>query len=222
MSNARHPERSEPVRSNARVPLAACPPVLGTGRQAARGTQRDRCPVPRGLGNSSSRRRAVYVASLFVLPWGAGVAGCRPSGTAAEPPAKLSAEPGPAAPPAKRPNPWQAKPVFARTSETLPSYVLPFEARANPFAPPKPEPNDRPAATATVQAADVKLVGLMKGGTKGSMAVVEVDGKEFIVFAGARLGSPSGADGLHIVEIRESDIVVEQSGTRWIVPLPRP
>ena len=124
-------------------------------------------------------------------------------------------------PPVERPNLAQTKLVGARASKALPSYVLPFAARADPFAPPKPKPNDRLGPTATVEMAEVKLVGLMNDDTS-SMAVVDVDGKQFLVFAGTRLQSASGAEGLHIVEIRESEIVVEQSGRQWIVPLPQP
>ena len=165
----------------------------------------------------------VAVLSLFSVT--VMIAGCSPSGAAAEPiakpPATPTEEPAIPSPPVERPNLGQTNPVGAKTSKALPSYVLPFEARPDPFAPPNPKPTDRLASAATPEAAEVKLVGLMKDDA-GSTAVVDVDGKPFLVLAGARLQSASGAEDLHIVEIRESEIVVEQSGRQWIVPLPRP
>ena len=173
------------------------------------------------MGSAYYCRRVALVAVLPLLSVTVVIAGCSPSGAAAEPPATPAGKPAISSPPVERPNLGQVEPVGARTSKALPSYVLPLEARADPFAPPKPKPNDRSAASATVEAAEVKLVGLMNDDS-GSMAVVDVDGKQFLVFAGTRLQSPSGAEGLHIVEIRESEIVVEQSGRQWIVPLPQP
>ena len=173
------------------------------------------------MSNAYCCRRVALLAVLSLLSASVVIAGCSPSGAAAEPPPPPAGKPAISSPPVERPNLAQAKPVGARTSKASPSYVLPFEARANPFAPPKPKPNDRSAASATVEAAEVKLMGLMNDDTS-SMAVVDVDGKQFLVFAGTRLQSASGAEGLHIVEIRESEIVVEQSGRQWIVPLPQP
>jgi hypothetical protein len=162
------------------------------------------------------------VALLSFLSWSPGIVGCGPSGAAAKPPTKPAGKSVVPARPAEQPKPRQAEAAVAASSEVLPAYVLPFEARANPFAPPKLAPKERSATAATSQTADVKLVGLVRGGTKGAMAVVEVDGKQFIVLAGTRLGSQSDADDVHVVEIRESEIVVRQSGRQWIVSLPPP
>jgi len=178
------------------------------------------------MSDAYRHRWAASVALLCILSGTVGIAGCGPSGaTAAEsitkPPAAPVGGPASPAPPAEQSEPRQARPAAELTSTELPKYVLPFEARANPFAPPKPTPNDRSATAATKQTVDVKLVGLMSNDT-GSMAVVEVDGRPFVVFAGTSLDPPSGAESLNVVEIRESEIVVEQGGRQWVVPLPRP
>ncbi|MCH9002726.1 MAG: hypothetical protein IIC02_09155 [Planctomycetes bacterium] len=103
----------------------------------------------------------------------------------------------------------------------MPSYELPFEARANPFEPPDAGVQGSQTDTAAVQFADVKLLGLMNNGT-GTIAAVEVYGRRRIVLPGTKLGSPGSIAGLYVREIREAEIVVEQGGRRWIVPLPRP
>ncbi len=207
MSTAQPPRRSELVPSSAVVSLAP---------------DRDRGLVSRGRGDGSRRHRIMLAVLLLLVSCSLGIAGCSPSGAAANPPVKPAEGPVVPSPGAERPKVSWAKPAVARTSEALPGYILPFEARANPFALPRPKPSDRSATAATAQPTDVKLVGLMTGGKKGPMAVLEVEGREFIVFAGARLGSPSGAGGLHIVAIRETDVVVKQNGRQWIITLPRP
>jgi len=207
MSNAQPPRHSEFVLSGALVGLAP---------------GRDRGLVSRGRADGSRRRPIMLAALLLLVSCSLGIAGCSPSGAAANPPAKPAEEPVLPSPVAEQPKVSWAKPAVARTSEALPGYILPFEARSNPFALPRPEPSDQSATAATAQPADLKLVGLMTGGKRGPMAVLEVDGREFIVFAGATLGSPSGADGLHIVAIRETDVVVKQNGRQWIITLPRP
>ncbi len=104
---------------------------------------------------------------------------------------------------------------------SLPPYTLPFEARANPFAPPTKELERRTTAEPGAHQADVKLLGLMNNG-ETSMAVITVNDREFMVDGETRFESASGAEALRIVEIRRTDIVVEQNGRRWIVELPVP
>jgi hypothetical protein len=207
MSTAQPPRRSELVPSGTLVSLAP---------------DGDRRLVLRS-GAHGPRCRWIILATLLPLvSFSQGIAGCSPSGAAANPPGKPAGKLAVPPPGAERPKRVRAKPVAIRTSEALPGYVLPFEARSNPFALPRPEPSDRSATTATAQPADVKLVGLMMGGRSGPMAALEVEGREFIVCAGATLGSSSGTDSLHIVEIRENDIVVRQNGRQRIITLPRP
>ena len=205
MSTAQPPRRSESVPSGAVGSLAP---------------DRDRRLGSRSRGQ---RCRWIILATLPALvSFSQGIGGCGPSGAAATPPVKPAEGPLAPAPGAERPQRGWAKPAVARTSEALPGYVLPFEARSNPFALPRPERSNRSATAETAQPADVKLVGLMTGGQRGPMAVIEVDGRESVVFTGATLGSQSGADGLHIVAIRETDVVVRQNGRQWIITLPRP
>ncbi len=184
------------------------------------GLERDWCLVQHGPSNASSHRRAALVAFLAVLTWSAGIAGCNRSGAAANPTAKTNKEPAVLSPPVT-PDPRTDEAAVATAPEALPAYVLPFEARANPFAPPELMANDPTSTSGSMQPAEVKLIGLMSNGT-GSMAVIEVNGKERVVNAGTRFESSSGPQGLRIVEIRESDILVEQTGRRWVVPLPTP
>jgi len=54
------------------------------------------------------------------------------------------------------------------------------------------------------------------------LAALIVDGRHEVVRAGARLTSESDGGELRIVEIRPSEIVIEQNGRQRIVPLPRP
>ncbi|MCH8147596.1 MAG: hypothetical protein IH987_06310 [Planctomycetes bacterium] len=108
-----------------------------------------------------------------------------------------------------------------RARRSLPSYELPFEARANPFEPPDAGVHVSQTDTTAVRFADVKLLGLMNNGT-GPMAAVEVYGRRRVVLPGTKLGSPDSIAGLYIREIHGAEIVVEQAGRRWIVPLPRP
>lgn len=105
----------------------------------------------------------------------------------------------------------------------MPDYAssLSFEARANPFAAAEPGPQDRTAGGANAGTTEVKLTGLMNSAS-GAMASVIVDGQKRIVQAGARFQFASGAGDLRIVEIRASDIVVEQNGRQWVESLPRP
>ena len=166
-------------------------------------------------------RRVSVLAGPILLAWSVWIAGCGPSGSEAKPPPRPARAPVVRSGPAEQPNRRPAGPVASESAKALPDHLFPFEARVNPFAPPKPAVGDRLAAPGAMPTADVKLLGLMKD-TAGSMAVVDVDGRQRIVFAGTKLGSPSGVEGPQIVEIRESDIVVEQSGRQWIVSLPRP
>ena len=169
---------------------------------------------------SMSWRCPALGAAVFILLSGVGTAGCSPSAPAAEVPTKPPSKPIvlPRAG-AERPDSPPVKPDSARRSNASQSYVLTFEPRANPFGPPKPAASDRP--TATIPVGDVKLLGVMNDGT-GRMAAVEVGGNRTIVFAGSTVGATDDAEGLRIIQIRESDIVVGQSGRQWIVSLPRP
>ena len=151
-----------------------------------------------------------------------GVAGCSPSAAAAKPPAPAPVEP------AKSPQPIP-KPENAQDSEPkesppdAPDYrlSLSFKARANPFAKVEPGPQDRTAGRANSGPIKVELTGLMNSAS-GAMAAVIVDGQKRIVQAGARFQFASGAAEMRIVEIRASDIVVEQNGRQWVESLPRP
>jgi hypothetical protein len=148
---------------------------------------------------------------------GGTMAGCGPPETAASPGVQAAA-PTPSEP---QPGPRETAPVAADALDALPEYVLPFEPRANPFAPPDPKPNDRVAAAGPARQTDVRLMGIMNDGDR-AMAGVEIDGEQQIVFAGTTVGHESNAGDLRIVEIRNSEIVVEQSGKQWVVPLPHP
>jgi len=209
MSNGQCPHRSESIRYNPAFNLEL---------------ERHWRPLRPGLGKVSRHRLVKLVALLSLLSWGAGISGCEPSETNAKPPAKPVAS----TQPSKSLHPRQDKPAVARATKKLPRYVLPFEARANPFARPRPksEPGDQSNSNGTLRAPDVKLLGLLWSGAPGdgknSMAVAEVDGQQHVVYAGTVLKSPSYADGLHIVQIRKSDIVVEQGGRKWVVPLSQP
>ncbi len=177
------------------------------------------------MSTAPRQHRVACAALLFLLLGSAGVAGCGPSGAAAaeptaESPALPPEKPVVILPPARASKPAQPEPVGGESPQALPSYVLPFEARANPFAPPKPKPGDRPGG-ATAQATEVKLVGLMRTGPR-TVAVIEIDGKQFFTSAGTSLEPSPGVAGLRVLEIRESEIVVEQGGRQWIVALPRP
>lgn len=105
----------------------------------------------------------------------------------------------------------------------MPDYSseLSFEARANPFAAAEPGPQDRTAGGANTGTVEIKLTGLMNS-VSGAMAAVIVNGQKRIVQAGARFQFASGSGELRIVEIRASDIVVEQNGRQWVESLPRP
>lgn len=190
-------------------------------------------PGLRCLGDFGRRHRLFFVVRVVlvslasVLWWCAGVAGCsRPESATAMPPAK------PAAPPLVPPQASEERsldgelavePAAAdvRVAEAAEEFTLSFVARANPFAPAKAVEADRLNASKNIQPADVKLLGLMRDGSR-SMAVVDIEGKQSIVLAGTNLESSTGGEGIRIVEIRDADIVVAQSGRQWIVPLPRP
>ncbi len=207
MGDVQHRQHVEPVRPAVPFGLAL---------------ERDRSQVQRGSGSVSRRYQAVVVALLPLL-WSMGNAGCSPSGAAAEAPMEPTEErvvlPRPAA---ERPDLQPAKAAVASRSSASPSYVLTFEARANPFAPPGLEATNRPTtAAATARMADMRLLGLMNDGRR-SMAVIEIDGKQRIVFVGTRLAATADVRGLRILQIRDSDIVVGQSGRQRIVSLPRP
>ena len=181
-----------------------------------------RCSGLRRCGFRGSRLGcAVVVAGVLVasvVPW---ITGCGPEEAAGE----FSPKPTPTVlvqPKLDEPREARPDPVAAgKRSGTLPSYDLPFEARANPFEPPGAGANTSPTNATSVRPADVKLLGLMRNG-KDLMAAIEVFGNPSLVVKGARLESSDSADELYVREIRESEIVVEQGGRRWIVPLPRP
>ncbi|MCH7873079.1 MAG: hypothetical protein IID33_15390 [Planctomycetes bacterium] len=150
----------------------------------------------------------------------AGAMACQPSNAAANPP------PGKAtvdARPVERPKPDRESATEPDRSERqeVPDYVLDFEPRANPFAPPEPGPLDKNLSGREAWAAEVKLNGLMTS-ESGMMAAVLIDGTVHLVRAGASFRSERGGGELRIVEIRASDIVVEQGGVKRIVSLPHP
>lgn len=164
----------------------------------------------------------VVLTVLASLVLTAEIAGCRPEEAAARDTLKSGVQTI-AAPPGKTEQKSRRAP---RTStkgarRSWPSYELPFEARANPFEPPDAGIHVSRTDSTAVQFADVKLVGLMNNST-GPMAAVEVYGRHRVVLPGTKLESPDSIVSLYVREIREAEIVVEQGGRRWIVPLPRP
>ncbi len=206
MSSAHHPDRRESFRAVARMD------------SFSRGNH---CLISDGRGNIACRWRILVLSWLVILSWGASMVGCKPAQVNADPPAQRAPEGLSVSHQSNGARPRPTALAVATSTEALASYDLEFEARANPFGAPEPQLNARSNGAEASPMADVKLVGLMSDGTE-SMAVINVNGAERIVFAGTNLGSDSGADGLGIVEIRESEIVVEQHGRQWIVPLPRP
>ena len=174
-----------------------------------------------GLPRSHCRGRVVLtvLASLVLT---AEIAGCHPEEAAGQNTLNSGVQTA-AAPPGRTEQKSLRAPKTStkKVRRSLPSYELPFEARANPFEPPDAGVHGSQTDTAAVQFADVKLLGLMNNGT-GTIAAVEVYGRRRIVLPGTKLGSPGSIAGLYVREIREAEIVVEQGGRRWIVPLPRP
>lgn len=172
--------------------------------------------VPRRTADRNAvHHRAVPFAIRTLLSCSVALAGCGPSGAEAKP----AATPAPLAQPTELPKLGQAEPAAATPSKPNEDYVFAFQGRSNPFALPKTESVRQSIAKPAQRASDVKVVALMLHGA-GSMVVLQVDGDEHVVEQGARITPPAGADDLHVVEIRRSDIVVQQSGRQWIVSLP--
>ncbi len=206
MSSAHHPDRRESFHAVARMD------------SFSRGKH---CLISDGRGNIACRWRILVLSWLVILSWGASMVGCKPAEVNADPPRQRTAERLSVSHQSDGVRPRPIAPAMATSTETLARYDLEFEARANPFGAPESQLDAQSNGAEASPMADVKLLGLMSDGAE-SMAVINVNGAERIVFAGTTLGSDSGADGLGIVEIRESEIVVKQHGRQWIVPLPRP
>jgi hypothetical protein len=100
-------------------------------------------------------------------------------------------------------------------------YILPFEARANPFAPPLGNRATNRIGVSPAKTVDVEYVGSISRGSS-IKAVIDVLGRTRIVNAGAIIQVESTRDVLTIVEIHGSEILVEQAGRQWVVPLRRP
>lgn len=156
---------------------------------------------------------------------GSAAVGCSPSGVAAD------SSPAAPAPRIGRTadTPSQAlresdgpipKPDVPEIAKALREYVLDFEPRANPFAPPAPDLRGAREASGSVEMTAVKLMGLMNTAS-GSMAVIEVNGRQHVVEENTRVAVASNRE-LRIVEIRAYEIVVEQAERQTIVALPRP
>lgn len=171
-----------------------------------------------GSGFVPGRRAAATL--LLAASCLAGAVACRPSSAAANPP---PAESIVAVPPVERPKPVRES--IAEPGPAVPrnvvEYVLDFEPRANPFATPESARLANDQTGREVWTADVKLNGLMTS-ESGMMAAVSIDGKLHVARVGSSFRSERGAGELRIVEIRASDIVVEQGGVKRIVSLPRP
>ncbi len=206
MSSAHHRDRRDSFHA-----------VAGMG-PSSRGKH---CLISAGPGNIACRWRILVLSWLVILSYGASMVGCKPAEVNADPPAQRALEGLSVLQQSGEVGPRPTAAAVAASREALARYDLEFEARANPFGAPEPQLDARSNGGAASPLADVKLVGLMSDGSE-SMAVINVNGAERIVFAGTNLGSDSGAGGLGIVEIRESEIVVKQQGRQWIVPLPRP
>ncbi len=206
MSSAPHPDRRDSFHAVAHI------------ESFSRGNH---CLISDGRVHIASRWRILVLSWLVILSWGASMVGCKPAEANADPPPQRTAERLSVSHQSDGARPRPTAPAVATSTEALARYDLEFEARANPFGAPEPQLDARSNGAEASPMADVKLVGLMSDGAE-SMAVINVNGAERIVFAGTNLGSDSGADGLGIVEIRELEIVVKQHGRQWIVPLPRP
>lgn len=206
MSSAHHPDRRESFHAVARMD------------SFPRGSH---CLISDGRDNIACRWRILVLSWLVILPWGASMVGCKPAQVNADPPAQRAPEGLSVSRQSDEARPRPTAPAVATSTEASATYDLEFEARANPFGAPESQLDAGSNGAEASPMADVKLVGLMSDGAE-SMAVINVNGAERIVFAGTNLGPDFGADGLGIVEIRESEIVVKQHGRQWIVPLPRP
>ena len=100
-------------------------------------------------------------------------------------------------------------------------YVLPFEPRANPFVLRENKNSNRNITANAVQAADIKLLGLMNDGQK-FLAALEIRGRSEMVHVGSILGSSAGVSTIRVLQIRDSDIVIEQGGKQIVISLPIP
>jgi|GEM_PF-2418763 len=169
----------------------------------------------------SRPRGRVVLGVLVSLGLTADIVGCRPQEASGKGPLKAGVQA--AAAPPRRPGPESVRapePPTKSARRDFPAYELPFEARANPFEPPDAGVHEPQSNTTAAQNADVRLLGLMNSGT-GRMATVEVYGRHHVVLPGTKLVSPDSIAELYVREIRATEIVVEQRGRRWIVPLPR-
>ena len=192
-------------------------PLARSDRPMGMAPEHERFVLRRTAGRNALHRRVVPFAILILLSCSVALAGCGPSGAEAKP----AATPAPPAQPMEWPKLGQSEPAATKPSKPNEDYVFPFEGRSNPFSLPKLEVVVRSTGKPARRGSDVKLVALMRHGA-GSMVVLQVDGDEHIVEQGAKVTPPGGADDLHVVEIRRSDIVVEQGGRQWIVSLPKP
>lgn len=100
-------------------------------------------------------------------------------------------------------------------------YELLFEPRANPFALRENKNRSKKITANMVHANDIKLLGLMNDGQK-SLAAIEIRGKSEIVHVGSRLGAILGVSGIRVLQIHDSDIVIEQDGKQIMISLPIP
>lgn len=100
-------------------------------------------------------------------------------------------------------------------------YVLPFKPRANPFVLQVNKNSSKNFAANAVQATDIKLLGLMNDGQK-PLAALEIRGRSEIVYVGSRLGSSTGVSDIRVLQIGDTDIVIEQGGKQIVISLPIP
>lgn len=192
-------------------------PLVGSDRPMGTAPEHERFVLRRTAGRNALHRRVVPFAILTLLSCSVAPAGCGPSGAEA----KRAVASAPSARLTELPKLGRTNPTATKPSNPNDDYVYPFQGRPNPFASPKSEAIVRSTGMPPRRASEVKVVALMRHGA-GSMVVLQVDGDEHIVEQGARITPPAGADDLHVVEIRRSDIVVEQGGRQWIISLPKP
>ncbi|MCH7719625.1 MAG: hypothetical protein IH988_01360 [Planctomycetes bacterium] len=192
-------------------------PLVRSDRPMGTALEHERLVLRRTAGRDAVHRRVVPFAILALLSCSVALAGCGPSGAEAKP----AATDAPLAQPTELPKPTQVEPAAAKPSKPNEDYVFAFQGRSNPFALPTSGAGVPSTGKPARRASNVKVVALMRCGA-GSMVVLQVDGDEHIVEQGARITPPAGADDLHVVEIRRSDIVVKQGGRQWIVSLTQP
>lgn len=100
-------------------------------------------------------------------------------------------------------------------------YKPPFEPRANPFVLRENKNSSKKIAVNAIRATDIKLLGLMKDG-QNSLAALEIRGRREIVYVGSRLGSSEGVSEIRVLQIHDSDIVIEQGGKQIIISMSIP